>query len=218
MNCAEFRQHTERWMEGEREREAREHALACERCRALVEDLDAIRLAAPLMAEAVAPPERLWVAVRTQLEREGLIRRPSWADRLVRWTRVAAHPVAATTAATVLAAALVVLSLGLRTRPQPSSPGRQWLSSDQPELVKVDTQLDHLERKTIRSFHTPDPAVKEALQENLMIIDRQIARCEKTLEQAPSDQNTRDYLYDAYRQKAQLLNMMAERSTAAAEE
>lgn len=205
-------------MEGVREPEAREHALACERCRGLVEDLDAIRLAAPQLAEAVAPPERLWVALRAQLESEGLIRRPRWTDQLARWTRRAVHPVTATAAATALAAALVLLSLGLRTRPKSPSPGRQWLSSDQQELVKVDTQLDHLERKTMRSFQTPDPAVKEALQENLMIINRQIARCEKTLEQVPSDENTKEYLYDAYRQKAQLLNMMAERSTAAAEE
>lgn len=217
MNCEEFVQQAEQWMEGVRRPEAREHAVACERCRALVEDLDAIRLAAPQMAEDVAPPNHLWNSIREQLERESLIRRPRWTERITGWVQIPAHPVAATAAA-VLTVALIVLAGGIRThRVRPATTGPDWLSSDQPELARVDTQLDHLERGTIRSFRTPDPAVKEALQQNLMIIDRQIALCEKTLEQAPSDENTRDYLYDAYQQKAELLNMMAERSTAAEE-
>lgn len=216
MNCEEFEGQTERWMEGDRPPEAREHALACERCRALVEDLDAIRMIAPQLGEQVAPPERLWTSIRAQLEREGLLHRPSWTQRVVDWVHIPVRP-AATLGAAALAASLVIVTIGIHLR-QPVRPtGPEWLSSDQAELVKVDTQLNHVERGAIRSFHTPNPAVKEALQQNLMIIDRQIATCEKTLEQVPSDENTREYLYDAYRQKAELLNMMAERSTAAAE-
>jgi hypothetical protein len=217
MNCEEFVRQTEQWMEGDRRPEAREHALACARCRGIVEDLDAIRMTAPQMAVEVAPPERLWTSIRAQLEREGLVRRPRWTERVAGWVRVPARPATAVGAA-ALTAALVMLTVGIHVR-QPQKPtGPEWLSSDQPELARVDTQLDHLERGAIRSFRTPNPAVKEALQQNLMIIDRQIAMCEKTLEQAPSDENTRDYLYDAYQQKAELLNMMAERSSSAAAE
>jgi hypothetical protein len=216
MNCEEFEGQTEQWMEGDRQPEAREHALACERCRTLVEDLDAIRLVAPQLGEDVAPPERLWTSIRAQLEREGLVHRPSWTERAVDWVRIPVRPAAAVGAA-ALAASLVIVTIGIHLR-QPVRPtGPEWLSSDQAELVKVDTQLDHVERGALRSFHTPNPAVEEALQQNLMIIDHQIATCEKTLEQVPSDENTREYLYDAYRQKAELLNMMAERSTAATE-
>jgi hypothetical protein len=217
MNCREFLNQSERWMEGDRAPEAREHAMACEHCRALVEDLDEIRLFAPQLAATEAPPDRLWTSIRAQLEREGLVREPGWMERLGGWVRVSARPVA-TAAAAALALALIALTVATRVQtPRPLTPGPAWLSSDQPELSSIDKQLDHAERGAIRSMRTPDPAVREALQENLMIIDRQIARCEKTLEQAPSDENTRDYLYDAYQQKAELLNMMAERSTASAE-
>ena len=218
MNCEEFVRQSERWMEGDRGPDARQHAVACPRCRALVEDLDSIRLFAPQLAETVAPPERLWGAIRSQLEREGGIHEPGWAERAKGWIRISTRPLVTATAA---AAALALITFTVATRvqrPQPASAvGPAWLSSDQPELASVDTQLDHVERRTIRSLHTPDPAVQEALRENLMIIDRQIARCEKTLEQVPADENTRDYLYDAYRQKAELLNMMAERSITASE-
>jgi hypothetical protein len=217
MNCREFVNQSERWMEGARTPEAREHAMACEHCRALVEDLDEIRLFAPQLAATEAPPERMWTSIRAQLEREGLVREPGWMERLGGWVRVSARP-AATIAAAALTMALVTLTVATRVQnPRPAATGPVWLSSDQPELSSIDKQLDHAERGAIRSLHTQDPAVREALQENLMIIDRQIARCEKTLEQAPSDENTRDYLYDAYQQKAELLNMMAERSTASAE-
>jgi hypothetical protein len=204
-------------MDGERTPDAREHAMACEHCRALVEDLDEIRLFAPQLAATAAPPERLWTSIRAQLEREGLVREPGWTERLSAWVRVSARPAAAAAAA-ALTVALIAMTVTTRVQPpRTAAVGPAWLSSDQPELSSIDKQLDHAERGAIGSLHTRNPAVREALQENLMIIDRQIARCEKTLEQAPADENTRDYLYDAYQQKAELLNMMAERSTASAE-
>jgi hypothetical protein len=217
MNCEEFVRQTEQWMEGKRTADAREHAIGCERCRSLVEDLDAIRLFAPQLGATAEPPARLWTSIRSQLEREGLVREPGWAERLGGWVRLTARPLVTATAGAV---ALALIAFTVATRVQPPrqvATGPAWLSSDQPELSSIDKQLDHVERGAIRSMRTPNPAVREALQENLMIIDRQIARCEKTLEQAPSDENTRDYLYDAYQQKAELLNMMAERSTASAE-
>lgn len=217
MNCREFAGQTEEWMEGNRSAEARAHALGCEACRALVEDLDTIRLFAPQLAATAAPPARLWKSIRTRLEDEGLVQEPSWGERLGEWLRHSARPLATATAG-ALALALIAFTVGTRVAtPRPASTGPAWLSSDQPELATIDRQLDHVERGAVRSLHTPNPAVREALQENLLIIDRQIARCEKTLEQAPSDEHTREYLYDAYQQKAELLNMMAERSSAAAE-
>ncbi len=218
MNCGEFASQTEAWMEGERTAQARQHAIACAHCRQLVEDLDAIRLFAPQLAESAAPPEQLWGAIHAQLEREGLIREPGWAERAAGWIRVSSRPLAVATASALALALALLVVMPRADRPQPTvATGPVWLSSDQPELASVDRQLNHVELHAIRSLQTPDPQVREALQQNLMIIDRQIARCEKTLEQAPSDENTRDYLYDAYRQKAELLNMMAERSVASAE-
>jgi hypothetical protein len=212
MTCEEFANQTEEWMEGRRSPEAREHAMACEACRAYVEDLDAIRLVAPQLALNEEPPERLWKAIRAQVAKEGLIREPAWPARAFKWAFVYNGPLAAVAAG--LALALLTFSVTApRLRPPVRTSGHVWLSANEAELANIDTQLNHVERSTMRSVRPADPAVQETLRQNLVIVDRQIARCEKTLEQAPSDENTRDYLYDAYRQKADLLNMMAANST-----
>ncbi|HEV2388825.1 MAG TPA: hypothetical protein VGS20_16400 [Candidatus Acidoferrales bacterium] len=198
------------WMDGVRTAEAREHLTVCERCRNLVEDLDQIRAVAPQLARELAPPPRLWASIRAQLEREELIRQPSWWESLAGWFPAPSWRLAASTAAVLALAAVTIVLSGRNPRVQPKSP--DWLSTDQPELASVDIQLNHVERRAIRSLHTDDPAVGDTLEQNLAIIDRQIALCEKTLEQTPADENTSDYLYDAYRQKADLLTMIAERS------
>jgi hypothetical protein len=217
MNCEEFAHQSEEWMEGRRSNEARSHAMICEQCRAFVEDLDAIRLLAPQLAWNAEPPETLWNSIHAQLEKEGLIRRPAWTSRGVRWMYAWRGPLAAAAAAAVLAIGFFAFTFPSRVPRPPVPAGRVWLSADQPELDTVDAQLDHVERGQMASLESVNPEVQDTLKENLMIVDRQIARCEKSLEEAPSDENTRDYLYDAYQEKADLLTMMAERGSEAAE-
>jgi len=216
-DCEEFLRQSEEWMEGRRSAQARAHAMECERCRDYVEDLDSIRLLAPqLTALDTAPPERLWQSIHARMIQEGLVRRAGRPRRLSAWVPTLARPLAAAVAALALAA----LTFTLTSRPPvPSTPpaGRAWLSADQTDLASVDTELNHVERGTIGSFRAADPQVAETLQQNLMIVNRQIARCEKTLEEAPSDESTRDYLYDAYQQKADLLNLMAEQNAGVTE-
>ena len=54
--------------------EAQEHLAGCRACRDLLADLSAIVAAAKHIPAEVNPPERLWVALRAQLEAEGIIR------------------------------------------------------------------------------------------------------------------------------------------------
>jgi hypothetical protein len=56
--------------------EAREHLADCDACRDLFADFSAIVTAAKHIPAEVNPPERVWVAVRAQLEAEGIIREP----------------------------------------------------------------------------------------------------------------------------------------------
>jgi hypothetical protein len=56
--------------------EATEHLAGCSACRDLVADLSAIVVAAKHIPAEVNPPERVWVALRAQLEAEGIIREP----------------------------------------------------------------------------------------------------------------------------------------------
>jgi hypothetical protein len=54
--------------------EAREHLAGCTNCQDLLADLSAIVGAARRIPADMAPPDRVWVSLRAQLEAEGIIR------------------------------------------------------------------------------------------------------------------------------------------------
>ncbi len=73
-NCSAFLEQLDQWMEGERSPAAEAHLRSCKACGNLIADLDSIRDTAPsLAATDPEPSERVWSALRAQLEDEGLI-------------------------------------------------------------------------------------------------------------------------------------------------
>jgi hypothetical protein len=58
---------------------------------------------------------------------------------------------------------------------------------------------------------TGDPAVDTSLRQNLQQVDEFIADCEHRVKEVPSDDLTREYLTNAYQQKAELLSAMMDR-------
>ncbi|MGC2508235.1 MAG: hypothetical protein WA369_16380, partial [Candidatus Acidiferrales bacterium] len=75
IGCNEFLNQLGDWMESKRSADARAHLTICGDCRALVTDLAAIQETAPSLAfDDPEPSPRVWLAVRSQLEREGVIR------------------------------------------------------------------------------------------------------------------------------------------------
>src|SRR5882672_10195200 len=68
---------------------AQAHVASCDSCRHLVEDFSAILAVAEELPMEIQPPTRVWVALRNQLEAEGVIKtpveipsttQPSWWD------------------------------------------------------------------------------------------------------------------------------------------
>ncbi len=216
MECREFEQYTEQWMEGERSREAAQHFEACPRCRALVEDFEAIRVAAPLLADDADPPGHLWLSIRAQLEAEGLIHEP----RRVGWLAGLFQPWAIALAMAALAVLVVGGMEGARywrqrlQRQQLAQAQVAWQSHNAKAFKQLNAQLDQAERHAVSSMRERDPAVSDSLRQNLAIVDNSIAVCEKTLDEAPEDETARDYLFQAYQQKADLVRMIAERGAA----
>jgi hypothetical protein len=49
------------------------------------------------------------------------------------------------------------------------------------------------------------------LHQNLAIVDNYIALCEKSVSEDPQNEVARDYLFEAYQQKADLLTQLTER-------
>jgi hypothetical protein len=54
--------------------EAREHLAGCFHCQDLLADLSIIVVAANNVPAEIAPPDRIWISIRAQLEAEGIIR------------------------------------------------------------------------------------------------------------------------------------------------
>lgn len=206
MQCNEFLKYSEQWMEGGRQPAAAAHVNACPRCRGLIAEIEAIaQSAGELAAETPEPSERVWVALRAQLEDEGLIRQKGFADWLADVFAVLPRPALAGAYVAVLLAALMVGSLSMTPLQEALDLQRQQ-STD----LMLQPQFSQAEQKEMVKLHAHDPAVTTTYRDNLEIVDKFIALCEKTVREEPRNQMAREYLYAAYQQKADLLATMAE--------
>jgi len=211
MGCHEFIDQLEAWMEGERAPYARAHVRGCSRCRSFAEDLDAIQSSAAAWAVADRePPARVWIALRAQLSEEGLIQQegreggrgvrtihgPLWLDR---WLAAIPRPAVASAYLILLCALALGLTgtLGVRTAQSPRFP--------------LSTQLENAERSAVSSVRGSPSAVSSSLSQNLAIVDNYISLCEKSVQEEPDNEVARDYLYQAYQQKVDLLAQMTKR-------
>jgi len=206
-NCNDFLDQLEQWMEGQGSADAQAHLRRCPNCRGLVEDLSSIRDTARLLGTVEAVPvERIWASLRTQLASEGLIpaERRHWTQVATDWFDgvFSAFPRPALAGAYLVA--LIGVSLAL------AGPGYRRFQWNQSSTQPLSAQLAMAEHNTMAMMDS-DPAVTASLEKNLAIVDNYIALCEKSVQEEPESEIARDYLYDAYRQKADLLAQMTER-------
>jgi hypothetical protein len=221
VKCEEFLDHLEPWMEGERSADAQAHLRDCPRCLALVNDLNAIQAEARTWsASETDAPERVWVSLRAQLEREGLIHdavpvlvareqarpavKPGWLRGLFGGMP---RPVLAGAYLAVLIAVAFALSGPVHKKVNEA----KWLEGTQIATSPLRAELNTAEQNSISSLPYTNSDVSASLQRNLAIVDNYIALCEKSVHEEPQNELARDYLYEAYRQKADLLAQMSER-------
>jgi hypothetical protein len=114
MHCKELESVLEAEGLGQLSKDARLHLATCGACQGLVADLNSIVTAAKSLPAEVAPPDRIWISLRAQLEVEGLIKEPvevseqsSWWESVTAWMKPRTFA-AATAAALVLVAAVYV--------------------------------------------------------------------------------------------------------------
>jgi len=184
----------------------RGHVAGCRQCQGYIADLETIVSAAHELPAEVEPPSRVWVALRTQLELEGIIKEPvtaaptaepvSWWSRFGQLFR--GRALATLTVGAVLAAA-AILQLHQPVEPATSN------DSGIPELLNK-------QEADVRNMHLASTSPVDAtLDQNLREIDGFITDCERHLKQTPQDELAREYLADAYQQKAELLAAMMDR-------
>ena len=207
MQCHEFELVLEQ-QGAELPAEAAAHVTACEPCRALVSDLEAINaVARDLGADPAEPPERVWLSLRAQMESEGLIRAPRKTGWLWEWLAMLPRPaLAGAYLSFVLAAAVIV---GFYSRLWLSQPGPQV--AVQSTTASLGTQLSAVQKHAVSALRHRNPAVTASLHQNLEIVDNAISICEKTMREEPQNEIAREYLYGAYQQKAELLASITER-------
>jgi len=201
-----------------------EHALAhidaCQACRSLLADFAAIRdMARELSEEEIAPPERVWIALRNQLEAERLIHgpRPERSGGGLGWWAAFQRPALAGAFLSFILVAAVMVSnpwappqvtqfpqLALQQEPSPIFSTKSAFKQEM-QLVGNDV---------IPGLQRENAAVTDSIRRNLSVVDNFIALCEKSVREEPDNEMAREYLYGAYRQKAELLATAMNRSMA----
>jgi hypothetical protein len=210
INCKDFPDYLEPWMEGDRHPDALAHVRDCPRCRGLTEDLKIIQTSAQEWGRAESePPAHLWNSLRVQLLQEGLIRqhtpRRGW---LTAWSPAVPRPVLAG----AYLAGVIAVAFGLSGPVNQHINRARWLEGTQNSATPIRAQFASAEtHATLPSVPDSNPIVTASLHKNMAIVDNYIALCEKSVNEEPENELARDYLFDAYHQKAELLAQLSER-------
>jgi anti-sigma-K factor RskA len=203
-------------------REVDEHLAACGECRAVVDDLRAIRSTAASL-EHRDPPARAWSRLERAIrfEQESRLTRNSRntqsdeAQRVLRvlrgsWTWLAAA-----------AAILIAVTVGLRYRPTPATPPAPVAAtpaddtsvtaqaSVEAELRAAEEHYDKaikgLEQITNAEKGALDTQTAATLQKNLAVIDQAISESRAAVRAQPASQPAQDSLIESFKAKLALL-------------
>ena len=209
----------------------RAHAASCGACSNLIADFSAIISVAETLPAEVEPPTRVWVALRNQLEAEGVIRAgaavrvaepASWLENLS--SILQGRAVAALAVGLVIAAAAIVQ---IQRNPRGADSGHAKIPEatltappiTSTEPLGASGQILHQEEQNLpivqpADFSNQDRAearVDLSLRQNLKSLNQFIEECRRRLKEDPNDELAREYLSVAYQQKAELLSAMLDR-------
>jgi hypothetical protein len=242
MQCVQFDKTVENEPDGPLPADAILHLETCPDCRLLRSDLDVIRAASREWgAEELVPPPAIWVALRAQLESEGLIHGPqvpthvqlgdsvggkSWLTALLGGSGTSAPRLSLAGAGCLLLVASALLGLQLRmySGNVSSNAGSGGVlarvlpaadSASASPLLGLDLHqtLEGDMERVMASLPGQNASLAMSLEENLGIVDHLIAACEKSMREQPDNPAVRQYLYGAYQQKAVLLATAIDRTT-----
>jgi hypothetical protein len=199
--------------------EARAHIATCSRCREFVADLTAIVSVAHELPAELEPPASVWVCLQSQLEIEGIIKTPavvSLAERSV-WWQGFGNPFRSRALAASAVGLLIIAGAVLQLRqapPAPVAPGPGWQIPFKQTAKVLNEQEVDLRNMQLAGTSTVDAStslVDDSYRQSLQQVDDFIADCERRVKAAPEDDLAREYLSNAYQQKAELLSAMMDR-------
>lgn len=194
------------------------HLATCPECRNLIADLTSIVDVARKMPTEIAPPDRIWISLRAQLEHEGIIKEPVFSPQVARapWWQGLGDLFRSRVLATSTVGLLIVAATVLQIRNDNSAPVN-GPAPIQPAIMASEsfaatrTVLDDQEPVARGMILASTAPVDASLRENLQTVDNFIADCERRVKEEPQDDLAREYLSGAYQQKAELLSAMMDR-------
>ena len=206
--------------------EARTHVSGCSACQNLLADFHAIIAAAERLPAEIAPPERVWISLRAQLEAEGIIKEqpvtvaaektPWWHSlgALLRGRSLATAGVGLL----IVAAALFQIRSADTPHATPATTATVTPAAASDPFVNTaaaiseqELDLANMRRASTAASRASSSPVDASLQKNLHDLDEFIAECSRHLKEQPQDELAREYLAAAYQQKAELLSAMIDR-------
>ncbi len=217
-NCGEFRARLTELVDGDLEPEVHRltaaHVAGCEDCGRLVRDLTAIRETANRLGP-IPPSDHLWLGIAGQVRLDrGAAARPAPA-------RAAGRGAVATSQWAGLAAALLLVTVGIWVVSQAPSDDAgpsagAAISAADLVAAELDSAAEHYERAiaTLDAMEAAgelpaDAMLTTMLRDNLGVVDRAIADSRAALEADPGNPAARSSLFDALRQKVDLLQATA---------
>ncbi|SRR6266851_1191612 len=196
---------------------ARAHVATCSYCREFVADFATIVSAANELPAELDPPARVWISLRAQLELEGIIKTPlvsAHRERSPWWHGF--HDLFRSRALATATVGLLIVAAGvlqLRQPPDPSSETRASVAGPAWQIPFAQTAkvLNEQEIDLRNMQLASTSAVDDSFRQNLQQVNDFIADCERRLNAEPQDELAREYLSNAYQQKAELLSAMMDR-------
>lgn len=193
-------------LDGAQAAAVRAHLAACDACRGVAADLDRLRDAAAALGP-VTPPDHVWLAVAGQMRLDEPRAEPATAapGSLRQWLG--------------LAAALVLITIGLYAVSRLTSPGPETSPGNAGALTSVEAlneeltlALDHYENaigilklQVATGDGSLDADVAATIDRNIAVIDQAIAESRAALSDDPTSQPARASLLEALSQKVNVL-------------
>jgi len=189
---------------------ARQHLSECHACKHFFDDVTGIVALAHQLPAEVDPPEHIWISIRTELIREGTIRGFSSERAAAPWWQSFAELFRSRTWATA-AVAMVIIVVAFMLGSKPREQVMQVQEDPYSSTVTALSQQEHDLASMQLASTGETSAVDASLRQNLQQVNEFIADCERRVREVPSDELAREYLTNAYQQKAQLLSAMMDR-------
>ena len=201
---------------------ARAHLATCSHCQDYLADLSTIVAVANELPAEVEPPARVWVSLQSQLELEGIIKTPALpvAGERRSWWLGFSDRFGGRALATAAVGLLIVVA-GVMQWQKPPDHGLRgdfpsggslppWQISFRQTATVLNGQEVDLRNMQLASS-SPLAPVDDSYRQSLQQVDEFIADCERRVSATPEDDVAREYLSNAYQQKAELLSAMMDR-------